>query len=153
HPVAVKTVRDAGGNVHGRDGSQRLAIEQHQVAAVAGPVVDETHRDTLVLGGIRGGWDENEFTWLATGPEAGLGGAPGGQIVFEDGIGRSRRAIRVTNRVAVPVVTADQSLVDAGKFLRRVIQTFFGDFPRAEVDGPSVQRRGLGDDAESTVED
>jgi hypothetical protein len=39
----------------------------------------------------------------------------------------------------------DESLVDAWEFLRRVIEPFFGDPPRAEVDGPPVQRRGLGD--------
>ena len=128
--------------MHGRDGFQRLPVQQHQVTTVGRPVVDETHRHAVVLGGVRCGRYEDELAGLATGPERDGLGPPAGEVVPEDRVGRgkSRRSGGVADRVPVPVLPADQPLVDARVLLGRVIEALFDNLPGGKVDRPPVQR-------------
>jgi hypothetical protein len=89
YPVSVKTVWHARRKMHGRDGFQRLPVQQHQVTTVGRPVVDETHRHAVVLGGVRCGRYEDELAGLATGPERDGLGPPAGEVVPEDRVGRA----------------------------------------------------------------
>src|SRR5258707_13991965 len=148
NPIAVETMWHTGRKVHGRDGFQRLSVEQYQVAAIAGPVVDETHRHTVVLGGIQRRRNEDELAGLTAWSETDRLGASRGDIVLEDGVGPrdASRSGGIAHRIAVPVRAADQSLVDARELLRRLIEPLLDDLAGCEVDRPSLQRPGPGHD-------
>ena len=57
------------GEVHGGDVLEGLGVQQHQVAAIGGPVVDVAHEHAVVLAvGVRVG-NETELARLAAGTQ------------------------------------------------------------------------------------
>jgi hypothetical protein len=104
----------------GGDVLQGLRVEDCQFAAIGAPVIDVTHQHAVVLCGTAGRWVENELSEGFLGTERARLGAAGYEVVLEQGVGA--RALPDRWRVAIPVLLADEALVDAGELLVPIVE-------------------------------
>lgn len=79
----MESVGNTVGQVDRGDGLEARGVEDGQVAAVGGGVVDESHEHSVVLGGVRCVGDEDEFTDALVGAQPASDGLAAGRVVFE----------------------------------------------------------------------
>src|SRR5262245_9489727 len=81
---------------------------------------------------------------MRAGPEGLLVDGSGAKVVTQQAAELDALVIQAeVRRVTEAMWAADNPVVDSGKLLRAVVEPLLDDLPAVEVDGPSVQRRGL----------
>jgi DNA-binding CsgD family transcriptional regulator len=155
-PVAVEAEGDAGGQVDPGDGfgAEVLGGQDDQVGGAAVGVVDEGHDVAVVLGGGRGGGDEDGLAGGGAGTELVRLGAAAGQVVLEQRVGEGLVGEVAGQRdegladladdgaVAVAVRPGEDPLVDPRELLEPVVEPPAGDPAGGRVHRPPVERDG-----------
>ena len=136
----MEAERDPGGQVDTCDGlaGEVLRGEDDQVGGAAVGVVHEGHDVAVVLGGVGCGRGEDRLAGGGVAAELVRLDGAGGQVVFEQGVAERFVGEVAAGRdggladgaddraVAVAVRPGDGPVIDAGEFLRPVIEALLG---------------------------